>query len=122
MNTLAQVKAEKRVILTQRIHKIVQLSIHASGAGIAHCFADYSGHVDRFDAHIQPADQSYKKGSEHIDLAKVNVRLEPTGDDLPEIEGWFVTNLAKLDQYIAYLDHVVALGKPILTEHVGGAA
>lgn len=122
MNTLAHVKAEKRVILTQRIHKIVQLSIQASGAGIAHCFADYSGHVDRFDAQIQPADQSYATGSEHVRLAEVAVRFDPAGDDLPEIEGWFVTNLAKLDQYIAYLDHVIALGKPILTENVGGTA
>lgn len=124
MAELAQIKAEKRVMLTQRIHKIHQLSIQANGAGIAHCFTNICGHVDTFEAYVQPTDQTYLEGVPQIYLSRVSVRLSPYDwEDLPSVEDWFATEVAKLNQHIDYLESILAAGEPVLCqEEVGGAA
>lgn len=76
------------------------------------------GHVHTVDVRIMPANTEWRDGIELPDrLGDIDIRL--TFSDFMDVERKneeYVARMANLEQFIRYLDHLIALNKPIEVE------
>lgn len=85
---------------------------------IVQAHANVHGHTQHIDIRIMPANTEWRDGIELPDkLAEIDIKLtfyewyEPQ-----EMNEEYVARMARLEQFIRYLDHLIALSKPIEVE------
>ncbi len=119
MATLTNQQLQQQLI--ERCSKICQLSMEASSRELAHAFAWYCGHTNTMNAYVHPVRSVYDGVADNPKLAEINARLyvyEFHSQD--EQTASLLTQLERADQYIAYLDLLLAQDKPVTLEDVEG--
>ncbi|WP_296935990.1 hypothetical protein [uncultured Marinobacter sp.] len=86
--------------------------------GIVQAHLNIHGHTQSTDIRIMPANTEWRDGIELPDkLAEIDIRL--TFYDWlnkNEMNDEYLARMASLEQFIRYLDHLIALNKPIEVE------
>ncbi len=86
--------------------------------GIVQAHLNIHGHTHSTDIRIMPANTEWSDGIELPDrLADIDIRLT-FWDWLnqKEMNEEYLARMARLEQFIRYLDHLIALNKPIEVE------
>ncbi|MEC7814742.1 MAG: hypothetical protein VX939_00590 [Pseudomonadota bacterium] len=86
--------------------------------GIVQAHLNIHGHTHSTDIRIMPANTEWSDGVELPDrLADIDIRLT-FWDWLnkKEMNEEYLARMARLEQFIRYLDHLIALNKPIEVE------
>lgn len=108
-------------ILRERALKICQLSLEITTRQMAQAWAELHAHINTFTADVLPVDAS-ASGNRHP-LAKLNLALDHYDFHSPhERAEYFRERLTETDQYIAYLNLLLAQGKVVTVEATRGAA
>jgi hypothetical protein len=86
--------------------------------GIVQVHSNIHGHTHSIDIRIMPANTEWRDGIELPDkLAEIDVRLAFYDWYNPkEMNEEYLARMARLEQFIRYLDHLIALNKPIEVE------
>lgn len=113
-------------LLRERTLKICELSLEVSKRGLAQAFVSLLGHTKHMTADVQPIDTEHREDSalpRPGKLAEVDINFyfyDFHGQQ--EQEEHFREQLAEADQYIAYLQLLLAQDKPIKMAAMRGAA
>lgn len=108
-------------ILMERALKICQLSLEITTRELAQASADIHGIVNTFEAETRAIDAP-AAGSKP-QLAKLHIELyHHDFHCATEKERDFSERLTEADRYIAYLNLILAKGKPVTMADVRGAA
>lgn len=86
--------------------------------GIVQAHLNIHGHTHCTDIRIMPANTEWRDGIELPDpLGEIDIRLSFYGwYNQKEMNEEYLARMARLEQFIRYLDHLIALNKPIEVE------
>ncbi|ROQ39353.1 hypothetical protein EDB94_3756 [Marinobacter sp. 3-2] len=86
--------------------------------GIVQAHLNIHGHTQSTDIRIMPANTEWRDEIELPDkLAEIDIRLTfYDGLNKNEMNDEYLARMASLEQFIRYLDHLIALNKPIEVE------
>lgn len=119
MATLTNQQLQQELI--ERCSKICQLSMEASSRELVQAFAWYHGHTNTIQAYVHPIRAIYDGETDNPKLAEINIRLSTYEfHRQEEQQAQLLADLERADQYIAYLDLLLAQDKPVTLEDVEG--
>ncbi|MBB5321192.1 hypothetical protein [Marinobacter oulmenensis] len=110
--------------LRVRALRVCSLSLEINVRGIAQAFVDVYGHTHSMYADLRPADTVFpENGEPRPEIANLNLRFyaydfhdhEEQQEDMQE-------QADAADQYIAYLELLLAKGQPVTVADVGSEA
>lgn len=108
-------------ILMERALKICQLSLEITTRELAQASTDIQGLVNTFEAKIRTVDAP--AADSKPELARLHMRLYHYDFHYgQEKEKDFSERLTEADRYIAYLNLILAKGKPVTMADLRGAA
>lgn len=108
-------------IIRERALKICQLSLEITTRRLAQARAEVHGRINTFSAEVRPIDAPISGDSPL--LAELRMELDHYDFYSPkEQEQDFSRRLKEADQYIAYLNLILARGTAMTMEAVRGAA
>ncbi|OEY67438.1 hypothetical protein [Marinobacter sp. X15-166B] len=116
MKTLTLSKNQMQEDLYIRAEEIFLLTAIIVRRGISNGFVELSGHVQRLYARLHPVDQSYGEGHKPHVLAELNLDMGIDERDSPELQARIhEKGMSESEAYIRYLDHLIAMGKPMIS-------
>lgn len=124
MTELTLSKEEITENLNLAAEEIILQCMILNRRGIVQAHFDASPHVQSFKVRVMPANTVWRKGLNYPDeLGSV----EASGGFDDSDEDWLVQkcyseSMAKMEVFIRYLDHLIAMNKPITTDVQGDAA
>lgn len=118
MNTLTLTEEQMAENLHLALEEIFLQGMILNRRKIAQAHVHFHGHTSTADVQIMPVNTVYREGFELPEpLGVLDIRLYfYEFMDLTEMHEEYRERMAKLETFIRYLDHLIALDKPIEAE------
>lgn len=124
MKMLTLTEEEMIENLSLAAEEVLLLCMVLNRRRIAQAHVNIHGHTQSTDIRIMPANTEWRDGIERPDkLAEIDIRLTFYGWlNKNEMNDEYLARMASLEQFTRYLDHLIALNKPIEVEQKGAVA